>query len=498
MSSDPVKFWQFGCWNNLNIGRMKDVIDFMKNKLKEETEKDSAPEFLIISGDNYYPGKTIDGTKKIKTIYEDTLKEGLNELPTEIKIYMLLGNHDLETNKGKKKDDKNLYITESNIEDKKLENDDCKIIQLELETLDKQTNVEYYFFKSEKKHNTLLLMLDTSIYDGKDANEYLPCYNEFFEKNNLYKAKNLEFETVKALRDHQSELINKAIKEAVDIKHLIIVGHHPIYQLKNKEEKKDKTKEGKTKEGKTEEKKEKKEKKEGTEEGKGNVQDKSDILVLFTPVLGQIQELLPKTKYYYLCSDLHLYQEGLIEINFTTPMTIEQYIVGSGGTDLDPAVPPGLENTTYNNGLIKYTFKKELREHGFLECIIEMDEAPRFQFMPLKNETTPLPPTPPPPTLPPTPPPPPTPTLPPPPTPTLPPTPTPPTPIPPPPTPTPTPPPPPPPDTAGKYKRKSVRKSKKNYKKTQKKNYKKTQKKNYKKKYNKKYRRISRKKYSKK
>ena len=59
MSSDPVKFWQFGCWNNLNIGRMKDVINFMKKKLDEETKKLSAPNFLIISGDNYYPGKQV-------------------------------------------------------------------------------------------------------------------------------------------------------------------------------------------------------------------------------------------------------------------------------------------------------------------------------------------------------------------------------------------------------------------------------------------------------
>ena len=64
--SKPVKFWQFGCWNNLNddIGGTKKLLDFLKKRLIID-----GPNFLIISGDNYYPGKrTInkdnDSTKK--------------------------------------------------------------------------------------------------------------------------------------------------------------------------------------------------------------------------------------------------------------------------------------------------------------------------------------------------------------------------------------------------------------------------------------------------
>ena len=60
------KFWQFGCWNNLNTidgvvqGRANDVMTFIKRKLKEP----NPPNKLIISGDNYYPHKIEDKKKR--------------------------------------------------------------------------------------------------------------------------------------------------------------------------------------------------------------------------------------------------------------------------------------------------------------------------------------------------------------------------------------------------------------------------------------------------
>ena len=379
--SKPVKFWQFGCWNNLNIkkgapiGRMKDVL----NKIKD-TKQEDKPEFLIISGDNYYPGKTKakkeekeekekkekkekdDTTTKIKTIFKDKLIEGLQYLPEDIPINMLLGNHDLETN-----NKKNLFIATSASEEVKSENGECEIIKFELEALKKKTNVDYFFFKSKRLiNNTLLLMIDTSIYEvDAEAIDYLPCYKIFLEA----KEKKLSFENIKDLRDYQLTKIIDAIKDDKSIKHLIIVGHHPIYQLKNKT---------------------------SGDPPVDNVTDKSDISVDFTPVLKTIFEKLGSTTvYHYLCSDLHLYQKGLIKMNFKDPMIIHQYIVGSGGTELDPLVPPDLvkPDKTYTSidGSITYTFIEEFDKYGFLECIIEKDSAPSFRFMPLETTPTQLP-----------------------------------------------------------------------------------------------------------
>jgi hypothetical protein len=76
----------------------------------------------------------------------------------------------------------------------------------------------------------------------------------------------------------------------------------------------------------------------------------------------------------------------------------------------------------------QYKFLEEIHEHGFLECTIEENETPIFEFIPITSISIPLPP-------------------------------------------------PPPPSGGKKYKRKSKKKTKKNYKK----NYKNKSKKNYKK-----------------
>ena len=71
------KFWQFGCWNNLNTidgvvqGRSNDVMKFIKRRFDEIEIK---PNRLIISGDNYYPHKNED-KKKDKSLKDETTKD---------------------------------------------------------------------------------------------------------------------------------------------------------------------------------------------------------------------------------------------------------------------------------------------------------------------------------------------------------------------------------------------------------------------------------------
>jgi predicted MPP superfamily phosphohydrolase len=399
-----MKFLQFGCWNNLNgsESNLKGVMKYLEQRVKTPSDK---PDFIIVSGDNYYPEKNKSSKiDKTKIIHPNKLKEGLQLLPTEIPIYMILGNHDLETN-GKKD---NLFIEIEKT--RQAEQKDCKIIELELETLKNNSNVEYCFFKSRHIDATLILMLDTSIYEI-DADKYLPCYKKFFATNPLYKDKNSVFETIDNLRDYQLSQINIAINESKKIEHLIIVGHHPIYQLKNK-----------------------------ITEGISNIEDKSDIHLSFTSVLTAIfTNLPPSTNYYYLCSDLHLYQKGLIKLTIsdTETMTIHQYIVGSGGTELDPAISSSTIEENYTHENIMYYFIEEKREHGVLECTIEENETPIFEFIPITSTLLPLAPYTQLPLA--------------------------------------------PPFGGKKYKRKSKKKTKKNYKKKSKKNYKKKSKKNYKK-----------------
>lgn len=396
------KFWQFGCWNNLNTiggivqGRLNDVMSFVINKIASESHP---PDCLIIAGDNYYPHKIEEDTSKgekspkeeksskkeklpkeeksskeknttkVKTIYTELLKNGLLSLPDTTKIYMILGNHDLDRN-----NKKNLFIDESRptqgqISQLRQENNECEIIKHELAVLKDKQNVDYLFFKSELKNNdTLILMIDTSIYEPeKQTNVYLPCYNEFFKNNTLYEDKQFDFPTITDLRLYQHNRILQAISQATTgartIKHIIIVGHHPIYQVKYKVKEEE------------------------------PIKFTSDIQVYFKPVLLAIYDKLfiiykQLPKFYYLCSDLHLYQKGTINIRVSketdVTMSIEQYIVGTGGTVLDPKLPEATQKNYINNEEgITYDIVDEQQSHGFLECIIDEKKEPTFQFIPL-------------------------------------------------------------------------------------------------------------------
>ena len=64
-----VKFLQFGCWNNMNPSKDNKPDQVIK-LVKQLTSADKTIEFIIVSGDNYYPIKeTISATKK--KIYEN-------------------------------------------------------------------------------------------------------------------------------------------------------------------------------------------------------------------------------------------------------------------------------------------------------------------------------------------------------------------------------------------------------------------------------------------
>jgi hypothetical protein len=341
-----AKFVHFGCWNNLNVNNglgLNQVMETLNAYVHEQPV-----EFIIVAGDNYYPDK-----KQIKSINSKTgkqdkvktkiikptnLSNGFNLLPTGIPINMILGNHDLETNLKN-----NLFI--ENEPDKLVAEKDCFIIQSEVaSTLN--TNIDLVLFKSQRMNDTLCLMIDTSLYT-LDINDYLPCYNKFFENTEQ------QFATKEELIEYQNAQIFKAITDnMVGLKHIIISGHHPIIGVKMKE---------------------------GESKVLNDIPD-------FEPVLQQICKITNNMlKYYYLCADLHLYQKGKIE--FVTDdgnaMEINQYIVGTGGTELDDEVPGRFITNQFNNGPnMKYTLEDCQHTYGFLECVLETGVDPTFNFIP--------------------------------------------------------------------------------------------------------------------
>jgi hypothetical protein len=302
--------------------------------LLQKRLKDAAKpkiDFLTIAGDNYYPKKQqVDGKKK-KIIIPSLLEKGFKSLPPEIPIYMILGNHDLETNTG---NTSNFFIGDINDHEvnKPVEKDDCSIIKYEKMSKIKNGNIEYNLFKEFMLENgTLILMIDTSMY-SEDVGKYLPCYNVFLDK---------EY-TVEELRAYQLDLIMKTLTKYNDgeIKNLIIIGHHPIIGLKIKKE-----------------------------DDSARIND----IIPFDNVLKEIYSRLKDTvNYFYLCADVHLYQEGeiVIKIDDIQTMKIKQYIVGTGGTELDTCANERNIGVAINDDpRLTYTMTKCEERCGFLECI---------------------------------------------------------------------------------------------------------------------------------
>jgi Icc-related predicted phosphoesterase len=364
-AEELTKFIQFGCWNNIN----KDgCLENVMKKLNEYVT-DVKQDFIVVTGDNYYPQKeknkdkdkdknknketvdgepvvkekkkekkekkeTVDGepvVEKKKIIMFKDIDHGFQLLPTNIPIYTILGNHDLETFDAVKQ---NLFVDSD--EPRRAEFG-CEIVNKQIKTIRALPNISYEFFKSVKlANNTLLLMIDTSIYEKpENSNKYLPCYQKFAELNSVA----LPAETIDTLRAYQLTKIQEAIGTN-SFSNIIIAGHHPIQQLKFK-----------------------------------NGEDRliTDI-EYFKVVLQEIYSLTPTSKFYYLCSDLHLYQEGTIHLPVDTgTMNIKQYIVGTGGTELD-SMPLG------NSGNELYNEITTIKECGVLACDVSGLE-PTFTFI---------------------------------------------------------------------------------------------------------------------
>ena len=194
-------------------------------------------------------------------------------------------------------------------------------------------------------NNTLILFIDTSMYDLNDAPLFLPCYNIKTGK---------KYMDIAELYTEQQAFVNKMITKYSSgnrMKNLIIIGHHPISGYKKK--------------------------------------GGSNLLIQSFPGLIQLLSSIPSKipfnkyiNYYYLCADLHLYQAGTITLNNNENiMRIRQYIVGTGGTKLDDSpflndMPLPEDNVSYADEFttVSYEMTQEQIElstsekYGFLEC----------------------------------------------------------------------------------------------------------------------------------
>jgi hypothetical protein len=385
-----MSFIHFGCWNKglCQIKNIKDVtvedlaITKVMSKIKDVVETENV-EFISVAGDNYYPEKTKfeTGTKKI--IKQSELESGFQCLPQDVDVHIILGNHDLETNSVNSPSKPLMIEDNDGTQIKELKNE-CSILQMELDIVQQiQTKSESETNQKSKLHfefnrvlkigNTVILMIDSSIYeDDADVQEYLPCY----QKMNIYDSNNNinEVVNIQQLREIQFDfIVNSLIKHMEDgtqTDNIIIIGHHPITGHKLKKNK------------------------------QINIAPFPPFINMWIE-LSKTQLTLDK-RLYYLCADLHLYQEGNVAITYTSDnepqstLLIHQHIVGTGGTTLDHApnadtpsndthfLEPILEfNSNKTNILVEYQYSSSIESHGFLKCFCgtKANEKPIFEFI---------------------------------------------------------------------------------------------------------------------
>jgi hypothetical protein len=346
------KFITFGCWNKRGC-----VQDSPVRKVTDALTKNNDIEFFIVNGDNYYQDKT----KDTKIVNNNDLLNGLKCLnrSTENDIFLLLGNHDLE-------------ITNTTCETLLLEKAFTEGVNSQAKREKIHIPTELVMFK--EVGNTLIIMIDSNLYADENPHCFKILQNNLKEE---FLAMPMESQ-LQFLKQQQQTTINNYLTDKT-YKNLIVCAHHPLIGFKNQVVKKE-TKNGKLK-----------------EKVKGG-------LDIYNVEMYRLMLSLKShgNKFYYMCADIHNYQEGMVSIedNGESLMTFQQYIVGTGGADLDDDYNEkyspyyGLENYTETNSILTtniqikeklaltYSVKKHWSNNGFI--IVSIDAGDNVTVEPIQ------------------------------------------------------------------------------------------------------------------
>lgn len=367
-----MKFIHFGCWNEFgySMGPSKENPELPQSGLTYTIDQlnkyvnTNPTEFIIIAGDNFYPPKSKD-KNTIAEYNHELFLSGFNALPP-IPKYLIFGNHDIEDQ---------LKINEPihnnqfpNLAD--ITTTNCKI--LNLQQLYTSNKPDYNIFNEvlHREYNTtLIIMLDSHLLKlFNNTNQDLGCYRYLFDEF----LKSNPGSNINQLIDHQITSIIRLIQSKPHIINYIFVAHHPIFTCKHKSDK------------------------ENPGERKLKKESHVGLVNFFTN--PELNNLLTNKNITYLCADLHLYQFGIVNIG---PLTIKQYVVGTGGAHQDTYDFKGRLETPYLNidGIPGYNYQvieNYNKIYGFLVVDIESSldlqtskliDIITYQFNPVDTST---------------------------------------------------------------------------------------------------------------
>ena len=370
-------FYFFGCWNqgfcNLNDGSsspLSQLIINLKEKLRDFYKGGFKVPLLIVAGDNYYPfkikvkeggaasgdvsseiakslqksvKKKKDKSKDYKIFNKSFLDSGMVCILSLVdyfqKIYMLMGNHDLQY-------EKKLYLYDESKNGKGEKAEQCEIISTQMKpSFKNHFNYDHNHYL-DPEHPTLILFVNSSMYTDASKDLFL-CMKIY--RPEMYQSA----ENIREIIDIDEQSINNVldgIENKEGIKNILICGHEPIVSLKIKDgipldiELKDKLPET-------------------------PVGERYRGINFFYNIYSRF----PSAAKYYLCADVHNYQEGIIEFKDEERTMVTQYVVGTGGTELDMYDYDEHflnKDVEFSTGPLDFSFRLEKYEleFGYLNC----------------------------------------------------------------------------------------------------------------------------------
>lgn len=317
-----VNYLAFGCWNKIRNEDDKIQQVFFHN-LKSIITDDSRfrdLKFMAILGDNYYPEKKNRDGKKMKIYNEDNLYHGFRYLNEIERIHKIFIHGNHDI-----KDFEECQLTRMLSEGKEVFDPLHSVYPNELHI---------------ERGNTLMFFLDSTVYEFADSIKISStCYRKVFKKY-------LCLETIGHIKQFQINYVMKILIEKFsDITNIIFHFHHPIFARRLKDEK-----------------------------------VKIDYNRGLRDFYNIISKYLRGKNIYHVCADSHLYEEGVLSFD---GLTVNQYIVGTGGADLDTPIP--VDRRLVNINGIDYDIKSNNKSYGVLHILSSMDATLKFDFIPIDS-----------------------------------------------------------------------------------------------------------------
>jgi 3',5'-cyclic AMP phosphodiesterase CpdA len=341
-----MHFVHVGCWNQgqCNINSDNNAVSRVMTSIQNyvtQCKNDKSVDFMVLAGDNFYP------VKKNVSIQNQQKENTPDNLQPEQKSKKL-------ESKKQKQFDKDIIIAGfqciASIDTKKYilfgnheyndvysnkSTEQCKSIRCQQEIISNTDNMTG--FNDVLYHiddNVAVIMIDTTIYDNNDNNE---CFKHVLPSSQDSKQQAQEFSIL------NMDILNTSTNH----KEIIFIGHHPLVSVKKK---------------------------------KNNKKEEWNVkLIDFFSTFMDHCNIINMT---YLCADTHLYQKGVVKMG---EKTITQYIVGTGGTDLDDLYTSESE---FSNNKFKYIIESQKKAYGYL-TFHHSNDSSTFKFHTVPNKTGP-------------------------------------------------------------------------------------------------------------